>query len=1022
MVRSGAATPTIGEQLTENFYRWERRCRGWRVWDAPVELEPPYEPFFHALLALPQAVDDGRRPTLLSTLAERVLGGGYAAPLASPDPEPFEPEPEPLWDGAPLAELRMALPASLKLSPEAAEQFLLSTVPCAHALGFEVIGLPDAVLVQLACRKPDEGLVLNQLEAHFPEVAIHPAEGFLESAWRFGREALVVDFGLSEEFMRPLRTFKKFDTDPLTGVVGALGSIQEEECGILQVLFQRVRHPWAESIQRAVADGEGGSFLADAPEMVTLAREKTERPLFACAIRVGAASPRPGRALKIAQAVAGGLAQLERPESNGLIPLDDEGYAGDTHTKDLLFRRTRRGGMLLNSRELVSLVHLPSDAVRSQKLRREVRKTRSAPPLVQGHRLTLGANIHQGRKTAVTLSAAHRLRHMHVIGATGTGKSTFLLNLILQDIAQGNGVGVIEPHGDLIDAVLDRMPEERHEDVVILDPGDADYPIGFNILSARSELEKTLLSSDLVTAFRMLSTSWGDQMNAVLANAILAFLESAEGGTLADLRRFLVERDFRERFLETVQDPEVVYFWRHEFPLIAGKPQAPLLTRLNTFLRPRIIRHMVSQKESRLDLGAVLDGGKILLAKLAQGAIGEENAYLLGALLVAKLHQLALGRQALQEKERRDFFLYIDEFHNFITPSIASVLSGARKYHLGLILAHQDLHQLLSRGGDVAAAVISNPATRVCFRLGDFDAKKLAEGFSSFNAQDLQNLGPGEAIARVERAEFDFNLRTPPAPPVEEELARERRERLVARSRAEYAVRREEVEAGLDRARPIPPPLPLPRAPRRTGKAVSPVIPPPLPEESRPREALPAPPGEMPPPPGWGGRAHKRLQNTIKHMGEAKGWRATVEKPVLEGQGSVDVALERPGRSIACEISVTTNAEHEAGNLRKCLRAGFDLAVVIRSEEKGIERLREAVLDALPEVDRERVRVLTSEGFFTLLDGEGAREASGETVVRGRRVILKYRAVTEEEQKERKKTITHTLVQQALRKMKGGSP
>ena len=207
---------------------------------------------------------------------------------------------------------------------------------------------------------------------------------------------------------------------------------------------------------------------------------------------------------------------------------------------------------------------------------------------------------------------------------------------------------LIDPHGDLIDQVLARVPESRVTDVILVDPADTEFPVGFNILSAHSELEKTLLASDLVAVFRRLSTSWGDQMTSVLSNAVLAFLESTKGGTLADLRRFLVEADFRKEFLQTVRDPEVVYYWEKEFPLLSGKPQAPLLTRLDSFLRPRLVRNMVTQPTS-LDFTSIMNEGRILLVKLAQGAIGEENAALLGSLFVSKIHQLALGRQSLAE-------------------------------------------------------------------------------------------------------------------------------------------------------------------------------------------------------------------------------------------------------------------------------------------------------------------------------------------------------------------------------------
>ncbi|MEW6321700.1 MAG: type IV secretory system conjugative DNA transfer family protein [Acidobacteriota bacterium] len=247
--------------------------------------------------------------------------------------------------------------------------------------------------------------------------------------------------------------------------------------------------------------------------------------------------------------------------------------------------------------------------------------------------------------------------------------------------------------------------------------------------------------------------------------------------------------------------PEIVYYWRREFPLLTGRPQAPLLTRLDPFLRPRLIRHMVNQTRDRLDVRWMMDARKIFLAKLAQGAIGEENAHLLGTLIVTKLHQMALGRQNLPEAERTPFYVYVDEFHNFITPSIAAILSGARKFGLGLILSHQELRQVVHHSADVAGAVIANPYTRICFRLGDDDAKRLQSGFASFSAQDLQSLGVGEAIVRLERAEHDFTLHTLPAPTVDAAVAQRRRERIVAYSRERYARRREDVERDLAEAR-----------------------------------------------------------------------------------------------------------------------------------------------------------------------------------------------------------------------------
>ena len=347
-----------------------------------------------------------------------------------------------------------------------------------------------------------------------------------------------------------------------------------------------------------------------------------------------------------------------------------------------------------------------------------------------------------------------------MIGATGTGKSTFLLNSIVQDIQCGNGVAVLDPHGDLIESVLNYIPANRLKDVILIDPSDPEYSVGFNILKANTELEKEVLSSDLVSVFQRFSTSWGDQMTSVLANTLLAFLESSEGGTLLDVRRFLIEPTFRDRVLKTVSDPSILYYWNKEFPIIKTNSIGSILTRLDSFLRPKAIRHIFSQKEG-LNFSDILNSQKILLVKLSHGLIGESNSYLLGSLLVSKIYQTALSRQSTHMDDRKEFYVYIDEFQNFITPSISSILSGGRKYRLGLILAHQSLDQISSANTELASALIANAGIRVCFRLGESDAVKLEKGFASFTSEDLLNLSTGEAICRVGRSDMDFNVSVP---------------------------------------------------------------------------------------------------------------------------------------------------------------------------------------------------------------------------------------------------------------------
>lgn len=597
---------------------------------------------------------------------------------------------------------------------------------------------------------------------------------------------------------------------------------------------------------------------------------------------------------------------------------------------------------------------------------------------------------------------------MHVIGASGTGKSTFLFNLIRQDVESGRGLAVLDPHGDLIDAILGVIPQGRVKDVILLDPADEEYVIGFNILSAHSDLERNLLAADLVSVFRRLSSSWGDQMGSVLQNAIMAFLESATGGTLVDLQRFLIEPRFREDVLRSVRDPAISYYWRKAFPQLGGNRSiGSILTRLEMFLSPKAIRRMVSVKENNLDFGSIMDGGKILLAKLSQGAIGPENPYLLGSLLVAKIHQAAMSRQRQESKERRDFFLYVDECHHFLTASMAEILTDARKYRLGLTLCHQELRQV-SRDSDVGSALLANAHTRVVFRVGDEDAREFAKGFSYFDAADISNLGKGEAICRVEKAANDFNLmvRLPTMP--SEAERKERWDEVRRASRAAYAVPCAKVEeAWVEAETPKDEEAEKPAPP----SVVSEKKPPAAPKKEKPEAVAPA---EL----GRGGVQHKAIQDRIKAEAEALGFRVVVEKQILDGAGSVDLLVERDGEAIACEVSITTTLDHEVGNVSKCLKAGFTDIVLLSVEEEKLEKLKAAVTNSLGAEKAAAVRFLLPDEFISALKAMKPKEVVPEEPPPrgGRRVKRSYVPLSPEEAKLREEQALRLMAEMMKKK------
>jgi hypothetical protein len=973
--------PTAHEQFSEQFRRWELRGRGWQVFDEPVYPEPPFVPFRRSYLPEPPAIDDGHRPTFLSSFVQK-LSRKMAAPPPPVLPEPEEEsEPTPLSRES-LVELQASLPDKLDIPKEAFEQFLLNLSLCREPIAFELMGSHKKVAAQFVTSESDAPLLRRQLQAYFPEAVFVPREGGLEKAWEAsqGEEALAIEFGLKHEFMLPLASGK---LDPFIGIVGALAELQSGELGVFQVLFQLVQSPWAESIVNSVSHADGRPFFVDSPELTTGAENKTARPLYAAVVRILIRTSNEGRLLQLARDLAGSLRVFAHPNGNELIPLKNNGYPFEDHIEDVLRRQTRRTGMLLNSDELTSFVHLPSSAVRSPVFQRQTTKTKAAPAIVRQQGLLLGTNDHASDTVEVRLSAEQRTKHTHIIGASGTGKSTLLFNLIRQDIENGEGVAVLDPHGDLIDKILGIIPQERIDDVVLVDPSDAEYSIGFNILSAHSELEKTLLASDLIAVFQRLSSTWGDQMNSVLQNAILAFLESDRRGTIADLRRFLIEPAFRNEFLKSVKDSEVVYYWQKSFPHLSGnKSIGSILTRLDTFLAQKPIRHMVSQPENRLDFAHIMDTGKIFLAKLPEGLLGRENSYLLGTLMVSKFQQIAMSRQAQQIAARRDYWIYADEFANFITPSMAEILSGARKYRIGLTLAHHELHQL-QRSPEVASAVMSHPFTRIVFRVGDDDAKKLAEGFSYFESKDLRNLETGQAVCRVERSDFDFNLSVPLPASLDANTAAARRQEVITASRKKYGTTRADVEAVMAKSRetmptveppPSPPAKPVAKPPNisEVPKAAEPpaiaeITPPVVAEIPKPKEQSPVIKREPPRDLGRGGEQHKAIQHRIKQAAEELGFRSVIEKPVLDGQGSVDLWLERTGETIACEISISTTIDHEVGNVAKCLKAGVPKVAVICLDEERLRKIAAAVSGSLGVELAARVDYFQPDAFIAQL-------------------------------------------------------
>jgi len=1046
------------EHFSEQFQKWEMRGRGWQVFPEPVCPEPPFVPLRFSPMTEPPMVDDGRGPTFLSSLFKKL-----ARPV--PPPLPIEPEEEPdpisLVRG-PLVELRASLPEKLALSPKQMQHLFGTLALCSEPLSFELLGVHRRTLAQFAAATEDASLVRKQLAAHFPEVQFSERRDTLTNAWQGskGEEAFAVEFGLERELMLPLAACQ---VDPFVGVVAAMSELRPGELALYQVLWQPVRNPWAEGLLDSVTLSDGKPMFVDAPELADAATAKAAKPLYAAVVRIMVRAASRLRLFEIARDLATAMRVFSSPEGNALIPMGNDGYPYLPHLEDVLRRRSRRVGMVLDEDELAGFVHLPEDEVRSPTLMRDAGLTKAAPAAVQAPPgVVIGDNEHNGDVVAVFLNADQRFRHTYIIGSSGTGKSSLLLNLIRQDIENGDGVGVLDPHGDLVKHILGMVPDNRVGDVVLVDPSDVDYPVAFNILSAHSDDEKALLASDLIAVFRRLATSWGDQMDMVLQNAILAFLESKRGGTLADLRLFLLDGKYRKQFLDTVNDPEIVFYWKSVFPqLTGGKSIGPVLTRLQDFFSRKPLRNMVGQERNKLDFADIMDSGKIFLARLPEGC-GEENSYLLGTLLVSKFQQLAMARYNQAEAQRRRFWLYIDEFAHFITPTMAKILSGVRKCRLGLTLAHQNLYQL-EDDPKVASAVLTQPCTRIIFKVGDDDARKLGDGFESFDAKSLKNLPKYHAIARVEQNDWDFNLavRKPELP--DARTAEKQREKAIATSRRKYATPREEVEASLrnriwghgkppEEASETPSPEPIKslrvhqgpaetrRAPaKQTEKTEAPPAtdsekkstatapqPAPAPIAAQEPTLEPAPIASEAKQPKEAGRGlawHKSVQKRLKTEAQSKGFQADAEKQLAKGSmQAADLVLRRGHTDIAVEIaSSASNVNHEFENVQKCLNAGFSRVAAVAAGRKFLESLAAAVRGALGPEAAAKVGYYTPDEFIDeLAKLAGASEQAPEagTMVssdkrHGIEIERTFPKLTAEEQQATQKGI-HEIVTKAM--------
>ncbi len=541
-------------------------------------------------------------------------------------------------------------------------------------------------------------------------------------------------------------------------------------------------------------------------DIVTGAVDKVNRLLFAVNVRVSVIGPMEllHMAEQKVEEISGSFRQFSLPQSNGFEPLPSQ-------VSNVFSSEHKARPFLLSAEEVATLWHMPNilvktpniDWVTSRKLEPPVDLPIIDPNNPGDTDLTmLGEAVFRGRRVHFGIRPDDRRRHMYVIGKTGMGKSTILENMIFSDIQSGKGVAVIDPHGDLIEACLKFVPKERTNDVILVDPADRDFPVAFNMLACRDPEQQPLVASGLMSVFKKLwPEAFSGRMEYILRNALLALIE-AENQSMLGIMRIFSDAAFRRKILANVKNHMVKTFWEDEFTAWSEKYQtealAAIQNKIGQLLSTPLLRNIIGQVVSKLDLRFAMDTGKIVLVNLSKGKLGEDNSAFLGSMLVTKFQLDAMSRADTPEKDRRDFYLYVDEFQNFATESFATILSEARKYRLNLTMAHQYVNQLLIQNSitTLRDAVFGNVGSMVVFQVGSDDAEPLSEQFEEMVLpKDILSLPKYHAYFRLMIKGIPskpFSVHTLPPPQVQ--VNEERIETIRRLSRERYAEDRKTVE------------------------------------------------------------------------------------------------------------------------------------------------------------------------------------------------------------------------------------
>lgn len=690
---------------------------------------------------------------------------------------------------------------------------------------FEIANPSDSeeIFFYFAVPKIFRESVEKTVHSFFPDASIEKVKDY--TIFSPGSAVAVSTLSLSAHKALPLKTFRTLEVDPLNSISNALSKLDtKNEGAVIQLLLSPADGHWRKEGEKIAQYMQQGHRLKAAKSKVTLSGKtlrftnevvrgmagpsgegeqpfdkqvsltpeeqeliksidsKVRKGAFAVNIRLLASAENESRAEEILSHLENSFRQFENHDVNHFTVKKRKKSARIVH--DYIFRNfDSEAAMVLNTEEIASIFHFPISTTATPKIK--WLKAGAAPPPINIPKegILLGYNNYRGQETEIRITDNDRRRHMYVIGQTGVGKSNFLQEMAKYDATNGKGFCFIDPHGDAIEDILTAIPKERAEDVVLIDPSDVERPIGINMLEydpMRPE-QKTFVINEMIGIFDQLydlSATGGPMFEQYMRNAMLLVMDHPESGsTIMEISKVLADEEFRRMKLSHCQNPIVRDFWIKEAEKAGGDAalanMVPYITsKLTPFVANDFMRPIIAQQKSSIDFRKLMDEGKIVLVNLSKGKIGEINARLLGMVIVGKMLMAALSRVDVPEAERKDFYVYLDEFQNVTTNSISQILSEARKYRLVLILAHQFIGQLKE---EISKAVFGNVGSLVAFRVGTEDGEFLEKQFAPvFTAADLSSVDNFNCFVRLlmnNELTKPFNMKTYPPTSGNQELA-----------------------------------------------------------------------------------------------------------------------------------------------------------------------------------------------------------------------------------------------------------